>query len=187
MRSTYEFEAKSTGNPSGKMVQNLTASEKLFHVIVQTATDAIILWDARGTIVLWNKGAHRMFGYSASEVVDQPLTVILPPRYHQAHHYGMERVESEGEGRAIVKTIELHGVRKDGGEFPIEMSPSKSVLEDETLYCGIIRDISERKQAEVALEERNGLLAFEAEVGHVLNRTQAMSTSRCGVGRDLDA
>jgi PAS domain S-box-containing protein len=80
----------------------------------------------------------------------------------------------EGEGQAIVKTVEMEGLRKNGEEFPIEMAPSKSDLEDETFYCGIIRDISERKQAERALKEQNHLLSFEAEVGDVLNQRQPL-------------
>jgi len=148
--------------------------EKRFQVVVQTTTDAILLWDEHGTIVFWNKGAHTMFGHAEAEAVGKPLTLIIPPRYHEAYHYEMERVGIGGEGRAMVKAVELHGLRKNGEEFPIEMSPSQSVLEDETFYCGIIRDISERKQAESTLEERTRLLALEAEVGHVLNRSQAL-------------
>ncbi|UCE63001.1 MAG: PAS domain S-box protein [Nitrospirota bacterium] len=172
MRITDAGKAMLSENPSGKMAQQLRANEKLFQAVVQTATDAIIMWDQHGAIVLWNKGARTMFGYAAAEIVGKPLTLIMPLRYHQAHHYGMERVETQGEGRTVVKTVELHGLRKNGEEFPIELSPSKSAIEDEILYCGIIRDISERKQAERALKERNHLLAFEAEIGHVLNRSQ---------------
>lgn len=142
-------------------------------MLMRATTDAIILWDGQGNILSWNKAAHMMFGYAPEEIEGKPLVLIMPARYHEAHHYGMERVGIEGDNQALVKTVELHGLRKSGEEFPIEMSPSKSVLEDRTFYCGIIRDISERKRAERELEDRNRLLAFEAEVGHVLNRGQA--------------
>ena len=161
-------------NPSRGLNDKLIASEERFQSVVQTATDAIILWDEHGTILFWNKGAHSMFGYTAEEIVGRPLIVIMPVRYHEAHYYGMGRVGMEGEGQAIVKTLEMEGLRKNGEEFPIEMAPSKSDLAGETFYCGIIRDISERKQAERALEERNHLLAFEAEVGDVLNQRQPL-------------
>jgi len=176
MTLPHAFEATPSGNPSGELAQKLSASENRFQAVVQTAPDAIILWDQQGIIVFWNKGAHAMFGYAAAEVVGKPLTLIIPPRYHEAHHYGMERVGIGTGGRAMVKTVELHGLHKYGTEFAIEMSPSQSVLEEETFYCGIIRDISERNRAERALEERNRLLAFEVEVGHVLNRSQPLGT-----------
>jgi PAS domain S-box-containing protein len=171
---THALESTASGNPSGELAQKLVASEERFQSVVQTALDAIILWDEGGNIIFWNKGAHTMFGYPVEEIVGKPLTRIIPSRYHEAHHYGMKRVGTEGEGRPAVKTVELHGLRKNGDEFPIEMAPSKSVLKGETFFCGIIRDISERKQADGVLEERNRLLAFEVEVAHVLNRSQAM-------------
>ncbi|MEO8326834.1 MAG: PAS domain S-box protein [Nitrospirota bacterium] len=150
-------------------------SEERFQSVVRTATDAIILWDEHGIILSWNKGAHSMFGYAAEEIEGRPLILIMPVRYHEAHYYGMRQVGNEGEGQPIVKTEELYGIRKNGEEFPIEMAPSKSDIKDEIFYGGIIRDISERKQAERVWEERNRLLTFEAEVGQVLNRPQALS------------
>jgi PAS domain S-box-containing protein len=171
---THALESTASGNPSGELAQKLVASEERFQSVVQTALDAIILWDEGGNIIFWNKGAHTMFGYPPEEIVGKPLTRIIPSRYHEAHHYGMKRVGTEGEGRTAVKTVELHGLRKNGDEFPIEMAPSKSVLKGETFFCGIIRDISERKKADGVLEERNRLLAFEVEVAHVLNRSQAL-------------
>lgn len=172
---THTSKGTASRNSSRELTQKLTASEERFQSVVQTATDAIILWDEHGSILSWNKGAKRMFGYVREEIVGRPLTRIIPARYHEAHRYGMERVGSAVEGGGIVKTLELHGLRKNGEEFPIEMAPSKSDLEDEIFYCGIIRDISERKQAERVLEERNRLLAFEAEVGQVLNCDQTLS------------
>jgi PAS domain S-box-containing protein len=107
-----------SGNPSRGLTQKLIASEKWFQFVVQTATDAIILWDEHGTILFWNKGAHLMFGYAAEEIVGKPLILIMPVRYHEAHYYGMGRVGIEGEGQAIVKTVEMEGLRKNGEEFP---------------------------------------------------------------------
>jgi PAS domain S-box-containing protein len=172
----HASESLASNNPSRELAQKLVASEERFQSIVQTAIDAILLWDEGGNIIFWNKGAQTMFGYTAEEIVGQPLTLIIPSRYHEAHHYGMERVGTEREGRAAVKTVELHGLRKNGEEFPMEMAPSKSVLKNESFFCGIIRDISERKRADAVLEERNRLLAFEVEIGHVLNRSQALAT-----------
>ncbi len=182
IKATYTDPSNGTAsrNSSSELTQKLTASEERFQSVVQTATDAIIFWDEHGTILFWNKGAHTMFGYAAEEIVGKPLIMILPDRYHEAHYYGMGRVGIEGAGQTIVKTVELDGLRKNGEEFPIEMAPSKSDLENETFYCGIIRDISDRKQAEKALEERNCLLAFEAEVGQVLNRPQTLKISLQG-------
>jgi PAS domain S-box-containing protein len=171
---THSLKGMASRNPPRGLTRKLIASEEQFQSVVQTATDAIILWDEHGTILFWNKGAHIMFGYTAEEIVGRPLILIMPVRYHEAHYYGMERVGMKREGQAIVKTVEMEGLRKNGEEFPIEMAPSKSDLTDETFYCGIIRDISERKQAERALEERNHLLAFEAEVGDVLNQRQPL-------------
>jgi PAS domain S-box-containing protein len=173
--STHVLKGTASNNPSRELTQKLIASEERFQSVVETATDAIILWDERGNILSWNKGAKTMFGYVHEEIVGRPLTLIIPARYHEAHCYGMELVGSAGGGRGIVKTLELYGLKKNGKEFPIEMVPSKSMLREVTFYCGIIRDNSERKQAELALVERNSLLAFEAEVGQVLNRHQTLS------------
>ena len=172
---SHSIKGMASGDPSKELTQKLIASEERFQSVVETATDAIILWNEHGSILSWNKGAQTMFGYVREEIVGRPLTQIIPARYHEAHRYGMELVGSAGQGGRIVKTLELYGLRKDGEEFPIEMAPSKSLLREETFYCGIIRDISERKQAELALVERNSLLAFEAEVGQVLNRHQTLS------------
>ncbi len=167
---------KASGHPAREMTQQGIAAEERFQSVVQTATDAIILWDVHGNILSWNKGATTLFGYSQEEIMGRSLTLIIPARYHEAHRYGMALVGlAGGGGRGIVKTVELHGLRKNGEEFPIEMAPSKSLLREETFYFGIIRDISERRQAELALRERNRLLAFEAEVGQVLNRPQILS------------
>ncbi|MGD9851035.1 MAG: PAS domain S-box protein [Nitrospirales bacterium] len=167
---------RASGHPAREMTQLRLAGEERFQSVVQTATDAIVLWDLHGNILSWNKGAATLFGYTQEEIVGKPLTLIIPVRYHDAHRYGMALVGLADEGgRGLVKTVEMHGLRKNGEEFPIEMAPSKSMLREETFYSGIIRDISERREAELALVERNRLLSLEAEVGQVLNRHQKLS------------
>jgi PAS domain S-box-containing protein len=123
------------------------------NVLVETAPDAIILADSRGTIMLWNKAAQHLFGYSEEEVMGQPLTCLMPARYRDAHQKGLERVRSSGHSRLAGKAVELHGLRKDGAEFPLELSLGTWQSGGHTYFSGIIRDITDRKRAEEALRE----------------------------------
>ncbi|MDH3770775.1 MAG: PAS domain S-box protein, partial [Nitrospirota bacterium] len=134
-------------------MSGLIADGERYRAIVQASHDGIILGDQDGIILSWNEAAQNMFGYTAEEVVGNPLTLLMPHRYRQAHQQGLERVRSTGEMRVIGKKVELHGLRKGGEEFPIELSLSRSVATEEVFYCGIIRDISERKLAEQSLKE----------------------------------
>jgi PAS domain S-box-containing protein len=114
--------------------------------LVDAANDGIVMADSEGRITAWNRASERMFGYSAAEVVGQPITVLIPQRYQAAHSEGLARVAAGGERRVIGKTVELVGVRRGGIEFPIELSLSTWTNDDERAFAGIIRDITERKQ-----------------------------------------
>ncbi len=140
----------------------LSESEERFRSVVQSTADAIILADEGGQIVFWNKAAQRMFGHAADEVMGKPLTMIMPERYRVGHQRGLERVGLSGETHVMGKTLELHGLRKDGSEFPVELSLATWGAQQARFYGGIIRDITERKGAEDALrrsEERIRQLA----------------------------
>ncbi len=151
----------------------LMASAERYRSIVETTQDAIILGDLNGNILSWNKAAEHMFGYPAQDIVGKPLTLLMPIRYRQAHENGLKRVRATHERRVIDNTVELHGLRKSGEEFPIELSLSRSVELNEQFFCGIIRDITDRKRAENELLERNGLLALDADIGQELLQNQA--------------
>jgi PAS domain S-box-containing protein len=131
----------------------LIESEDRFRSLVESATDAIILADGHGTIVSWNRAASVLFGYAADEVIGRPLTILMPVRYRRGHQEGIARMESTGKSRVIGSVIELHGLRKDGMEFPIELSLATWKTSAGSFYSGIIRDISQRKQTEQALKQ----------------------------------
>ena len=119
--------------------QELQWSELKYRSLVRTATYAIISADSNGRIISWNKGAQEMFGYNEVEIQDKPLTVLMPERYRDAHKKGFKRVKLTGESNILGKTIELYGLRKDGIEFPLELSSSALLLG--MLFKGILNAV----------------------------------------------
>jgi PAS domain S-box-containing protein/diguanylate cyclase (GGDEF)-like protein len=132
----------------------LRQSEERFRALAQSAPDAVVTADRRGVILSWNEGAQRMFGWSEAEVVGQPLTVLMPERLRAAHLAGLERYLATAKRTVIGRTVELAGERRDGSEFPVELSLSTWTTAEGRFFTGIIRDISERRRAE---EERRSL------------------------------
>lgn len=147
----------------------LSESEDRFRSLVESATDAIIVANGRGVIISWNRSASVLFGYSNEEAIGQPLTILMPQRYREAHERGLARMASTGKGRVMGSVVELHGLKKDGTEFPIELSLATWRNTESTYYSGIIRDISERKKAEHVLQESQERFRQLAEhIGEVL-------------------
>jgi PAS domain S-box-containing protein len=116
--------------------------------VVQSATDSIVLADGKGHILSWNKAATSVFGYREREVLGKPLTMLMPERYRAAHQRGVDHVRKTGESKLIGHTVELQGLRKDGREFPLELSLASWKANGEVYFSGIIRDISVRKREE---------------------------------------
>src|SRR5262249_29297887 len=122
-----------------------------------------------GMITQWNTAAERIFGYSTDQIIGQPLTVLMPERFHVSHRQGWERYRSTGVPHVIGKTVELAGRRADGTEFPLELSLATWKTSQGTFFTGLMRDISERKQAEEDLRAANKELeAFSYSVSHDL-------------------
>jgi PAS domain S-box-containing protein len=143
---------------NSRVLETLENSEERFRSLAQTANDAIISADHLGKIVSWNLSAEKMFGHPAQEVVGQPLWMIIPEPLREAHRQGMERVVATGESKIIGKTMELVGLRKDGREFPLELSLAAWKNKEGSFFTGIIRDITERKQVEKALRKAHSEL-----------------------------
>jgi PAS domain S-box-containing protein len=132
----------------------LQVSETRLRGITDSAQDAIIMMDPRGLISFWNPAAEMMLGYRNEEAMGMNLHQLLTPdRYLAAHHAAFPEFLRTGRGNAIGVTVELAARRKDGCEIAIDLSLSAMCLNGAWHAIGIIRDISERKQAEQALRE----------------------------------
>ena len=127
--------------------QALRESEERFRAVAESATDAIVAADKSGHITYFNQGAERIFGYAARDVISRPLTLLMPQRFHDAHRQGLARFLTTGEARVVGRTVELVGQRKDGTEFPLELSLASWKARGDTFFTGILRDITERKRA----------------------------------------
>jgi PAS domain S-box-containing protein len=137
--------------------------EAQMQAVADSAADAIITADMTGTITDWNRAAGLMFGYSRSEAIGQPLTVLMPSRYAVIHPAAMERFSSSREPRVMGRAVEVVGRRRDGGEFPLEVCLAEWGIEDERFVTATIRDLTERKQAQAALHESEERLANAVE------------------------
>lgn len=157
----------------------LRESEQRFRSVTQAAHDAIIAADGQGRIIAWNKGAENIFGYQASDVLGQPLTLIMPARYHQAHQAALQRLRHTGQSHLIGTMAEFHGLRHDGSEFPFEISLAQWQAGGTTLYSGVIRDITQRKQAEEQLQRQREAL-YRSE------KLAAMGTLLASVAHELN-
>jgi diguanylate cyclase (GGDEF)-like protein/PAS domain S-box-containing protein len=131
----------------------LRESEARYRTVLDAAFDAIVTITPDGLIRWFNRGAERTFGHRAEEAIGQPVTLLMPERYRELCVAGLHRYLRTGEARVVGGTIELVGLRKDGSEFPIEMSLGETHENGQRLFTGVIRDITERKRTEDALRE----------------------------------
>jgi diguanylate cyclase (GGDEF)-like protein/PAS domain S-box-containing protein len=132
-----------------RSLEEIQNSEAKFRSVIETASDAILLADKEGKITLWNKAAETIFGYRAEEVIGLPATTIMGAKYAQKAlsvglRYTLENVLSSFDGKIVVSA----GRRKDGSEFPLELSGSVWKTSEGVYYTAILRDITERRAAE---------------------------------------
>src|SRR5204862_3638529 len=143
-------------------------SEKTLLNVLETAPDAIVVIDDRGVIVLVNAQTERMFGYQREELVGKKVEILVPVRKRGMHVQKRRKFFEKPHIRAMGEAGEpLFGVRKDGTEFPVEISLSPLKTEEGTLVMSAIRDIGERKKAE---QKFRGLLESAPDAIIIVNR-----------------
>lgn len=119
------------------------------------APDAVVIIDENQNVIEWNQKATEIFGYTAAEILNQPLMdLIIPVQFREAHSKGMSRFMSTGQGTVINTTIELPAIDKNLKEFPVSLSISAVKLNSKWFFIAFINDISDRKQKERALIEK---------------------------------
>jgi len=134
-----------------KALYSSADARQLFSALLESAPDAMLIVDERGNILLANSQTEKLFGYRWEELVGQPVEMLMPPRFrdghaqHRGHFFAAPRLRPMGAG------LDLYGLRRDGSEFPVEISLNPIASEGGTLITSSIRDVSDRKRADQEL------------------------------------
>lgn len=133
---------------SNRDITQRKQEEDKFRNLLETAPDAIVIVNQSGKVQLVNAQTEKLFGYSREELVGMPVEVLVPQRFHRQHTGYRQTYAHSPKRRAMGAGLELYGHRKDGSEFPVEISLSRLETASGTLISSSIRDITERKRAE---------------------------------------
>jgi PAS domain S-box-containing protein len=166
----------------------LQASEARLAGILDMSHDAIISIDINQIITLFNRGAESIFGYTAEEVIGEPLDMLMPQRCTDIHRQHVTEFKHSTPATRKMRTRNLIlGCRKDGSEFPAEASISQLEVGDEVILTAFLRDISDRQQAETALRESEANLRSLNERLQYLLTHAPVAIFSCQAGGDYGA
>jgi PAS domain S-box-containing protein len=161
----------------------LAGSEERFRSISEAAQDAIVIADETGGISYANRAASELFGYRSDELKDRPLTDLMPEGFRKAHQKGFARFLETKEPVVIGTTVELAGRRKDGSEFPLELSLSTWTSEDRRFFSGYIRDISVRKENERARALHAAIVSWSDDAIYAVDPSGVITSWNTGAER----
>jgi PAS domain S-box-containing protein len=129
----------------------LTESEQRFRALAEADADGIVTIDQDSTILYVNASLARMFGYAEEDLIERPLTSLMPERFRARHHAGTARYLATGRRNISWRAVQVVGSRSDGTEFPIEINFGEYLSAGRQIFAGFVTDITERKQVEAAL------------------------------------
>jgi PAS domain S-box-containing protein len=157
--------------------QALSESEEQYRTITETASDGIITIGEDSTILFVNRAAETTFGYNVEEMMNQPLTRLVPDYQVYLLAVGPKTSRPLAQEQAARKGVEVTGLRKGGREIPLEISFGKFSRAGHTYYTCVVRDITERKQTERVLAERTRLTELSADVSTALTQSETLQDS----------
>jgi len=131
-----------------RVEQEVRASESRLRAMLDAALDAVVTMDHRGRVIGWNPAAEATFGYGASEAIGRDMAeLIVPPSLRAAHRQGLARFLGTQQGVMLDRRLELTGMRRNGSEFPVELTVTRIALPGPPTFTGYLRDITERVSA----------------------------------------
>lgn len=136
---------------TSKRLAEMTLAETKFLGLLESAPDAVVIIGRDGQIALVNHQTEKLFGYQRDELLGQPLEVLIPNRYHHHSNHRNSYINAP-HTRPMGVGLDLYAARKDGSEFPVEISLSLLETAEGTLITSTIRDVTKRKQTEAALK-----------------------------------
>jgi len=165
-----EAELRECREEAARLERDLREAEERTRVLVDASHDAVVTMDAQGRVTGWNAQAEVLFGWSALEVLGRRLSsFLIPPQHREAHERGLQTFLATGIGPVLNRRIETTALRRDGREFPVELSISPAGRGDTYLFGAFIRDLTARKEAEAALHQQTALVKLLQEVATAAN------------------
>jgi PAS domain S-box-containing protein len=155
----------------------LKEGEERVRAVLNSALSAVVVVDAWGKITDWNARAEKVFGWTRREALGQELAeTIIPVRYREEHRRGLARFLETGEGPVLTRLIEMSALRRDGSEFPVELSVSPLKTGDAMTFCGFVTDITERKEAEIKLKAQLSRLNLLHRIVRAIGERQDLAS-----------
>lgn len=168
---------------------NASPPADALRLVLETALDAVVVMGDDGIVAGWNVRAVHMFGWTREEAIGRAMAdLIIPERYHAAHRNGLQRYLKSGQARVLGQRIEVSGMRKNGEEFPLELSIAP-IRGARLSFVGFLRDLTERNtlrdaRAEVArMSQRMAMGEMAASIVHEINQPLAAVAANADAGQ----
>ena len=178
-----------SSSPDLRNLANASPPADALRLVLETALDAVVVMGDDGIVTGWNVRAVQMFGWTREEAIGRPLAdLIIPERYHAAHRNGLQRYLKTGQAQVLGRRLEVSGIRKNGEEFPVELSIAP-IRGARLSFVGFLRDLTERNtlgqaRAEVArMSQRMAMSEMAASIVHEINQPLAAVAANADAGQ----